>query len=70
METLELVQRTQDNQDRRQKYIQITPRGLQLDNEIEVEVVAIRTQMLAENDEADLRSGIVLLEKILNNARQ
>ena len=54
METLGLLRRETDGQNRRQKFIEITARGLQLAEEIEVEVIAMRTQMLAGIDVTDL----------------
>lgn len=68
MENLGLLQRVPDHQDRRQKYIEITPAGLALAAEIEVEVVAMRAQMLAGIKAAELKGAIALLERILDNA--
>lgn len=68
MEALGLLRRVPDSQDRRQKYIEITPAGLDLAEEIEVEVVAMRRQMLAQIDAAELEAGVALLKRLLDNA--
>jgi len=68
MEKLGLLCRVPDPHDRRQKYIDITERGLALAAEIEGEVVATREEMLSRLDAAELQAGIALFEKILGNA--
>lgn len=65
MEKLGLLCRVPDPHDRRQKYIDITERGLALAAEIEGEVVATREEMLSRLDAAELQAGIALFEKIL-----
>lgn len=68
MEKLELVRREPDSRDRRQKYIDITERGRALAEEIEGEVLATRQLMLGGLAATDLKAGIALFEKILDNA--
>lgn len=68
MEALGLLRRVPDQQDRRQKYIEITPAGLDLAVEIEVEVVAMRRQMLAQIELVELEAGVTLLKRLLANA--
>lgn len=68
MEGLDLVRREPDEHDRRQKYLAITPAGIALANEIESEVVAMREEMLAGFDAAELAAGIQLFERLLANA--
>lgn len=68
MERLELRRREPDSRDRRQKYIDITERGRALAEEIDGEVLAAREPMLDGLSPADLKTGIALFEKILDNA--
>jgi MarR family transcriptional regulator for hemolysin len=68
MEKLGLVRRAPDSRDRRQKYIEITDKGLALAGEIESEVLGTRQELLAGMDAAELLAGITMFEKILANA--
>lgn len=68
MERLGLLQRTADSKDRRQKHIEITPEGLRLSEEIEVEVVALRKQLISGFSADEMREGIKLFERIIENA--
>lgn len=68
MEKLALVRRAPDSRDRRQKYIEITDKGLALATEIEGEVLGTREQLLAGMQPAELQVGIALFEKLLANA--
>ncbi|RIX46218.1 MAG: MarR family transcriptional regulator [Rhodocyclales bacterium GT-UBC] len=65
MEKLGLLERVPDPQDRRQKYIEISARGLALAAEIEGEVVATREEMLGRLGADEVQAGIAILEKIL-----
>jgi MarR family transcriptional regulator, transcriptional regulator for hemolysin len=69
MEKLQLLRREPDAHDRRQKYVVITEAGLALAHEIEGEVVRMREEMLAGIDQAELRQGIALFERVLANAQ-
>lgn len=68
MEALGLLRRVPDTQDRRQKYIEITEAGRALAAEIEDEVLAVRGQMLAGIDAAELAAAVALLGRLLDNA--
>ena len=68
MESLGLLRRVPDTQDRRQKYIEITDAGRTLAAEIEGEVLAVRGQMLAGLDAAELAQALTLLGRLLDNA--
>lgn len=68
MEKRGLVRREADPQDRRRKYLAITPQGLALAEEIEGEVLATRARMLEGVDPADLDAGIRLCRQLLSNA--
>ena len=68
MEALGLLHRVVDEGNRRQKYVEITERGRELAGEIEVEVVAVRRQLLAGIDDAQLQAALGVLEHLLANA--
>ena len=68
MEALGLLQRTADPADRRQKHVEITARGLRLSDEMEVEVVSLRKQIITGLGEEELARCVTLLERIIDNA--
>lgn len=68
MEKRELIRREADSQDRRQKYLALTAAGLALVEEIDAVVQDTRRRMLAGLADEELRAGIALFEKILDNA--
>ena len=68
MESLGLLVREPDSRDRRQKFIAITEAGLQLAEEIEGEVLAVREEMVCGIPERDLAQAIGVFERILANA--
>ena len=68
MEARNLLRREPDEQDRRKKIIVMTAQGEAEAAIIEVEVLAIRQQMLAGIGEADLQAGRRIFEQIIANA--
>ena len=68
METLGLLRREVDEQNRRQKYVVITARGLALADEIESEVIAVRSEMLAGIAPAELKAATAVCQRLIDNA--
>ena len=68
METKGLLRREPDEQDRRKKIIVMTAGGEAEAATIEVEILAIRQQMLAGISEHDLQAGLRIFEQIIANA--
>jgi MarR family transcriptional regulator for hemolysin len=70
MEGRGFLKRHPDLHDRRQKHIVITPSGLALLDEVEVEIARLRETVLADIPVDDLENGTRLLERIVYNITQ
>lgn len=68
MEALGLLRRVVDEGNRRQKYVEITERGCELAGTIEVEVVAVRHELLDGIDASQLQAALGVFEHLLANA--
>jgi MarR family transcriptional regulator, transcriptional regulator for hemolysin len=68
MESKGWLRRVPDEQDRRQKRIEITEAGRDAAREIEGEVLAVRAEMLAGFDAQELQTGARVLERIVERA--
>lgn len=62
----ELIERTRDQSDRRNVYLHVTPKGLELVNFTEKEVYAVIGEQLAHFDKEEITMFIQSIEKLAN----